>query len=173
MPCNVEVMIELCRKSATMPCYAHPGDAGMDIYAAEQVIIYPQQTVLIPTGIKFAIPYGYEIQVRPRSGISLNTPLRIPNSPGTIDSGYRDELYIIMTNNSPSACSCNTINDLLKKDELLQINQSGNGSYVINPGDKIAQIFVNPVPKIQLQLVSSVCNIGTNRCGGFGSTGTK
>jgi deoxyuridine 5'-triphosphate nucleotidohydrolase len=97
---NVEVFVELCREDAILPEYAKPGDAGMDVFAAEDIIIKPGQTVIIPTGLKLAIPEGYEIQVRPRSGISLNTPLRIVNSPGTIDSGYRDELGIIVNNSS-------------------------------------------------------------------------
>jgi len=97
---NVEVFVEICREGAVIPKYAKPWDAGMDICAAEDVIIRPGETVIVPTGLKMAIPEGYEIQVRPRSGISLNTPLRITNSPGTIDSGYRDEIGIIITNTS-------------------------------------------------------------------------
>ncbi|MDD4188959.1 MAG: aminotransferase, partial [Eubacteriales bacterium] len=83
----VEVCIEICRNDAVMPKYARPGDAGMDVFAAENCIIGPGQTAVIPTGLKLAIPEGYEIQVRPRSGLSLKTPLRIANSPGTVDSG--------------------------------------------------------------------------------------
>jgi dUTP pyrophosphatase len=95
---TVEVFAEICREGAVLPSYARPGDAGMDVCAAEDTVIMPGQTVVIPTGLKLAVPEGYEIQVRPRSGISLNTPLRLSNSPGTIDSGYRNELGIIMTN---------------------------------------------------------------------------
>lgn len=97
---EIEVFVEICREDAILPSYAKPGDAGMDVCAAENIDIGPGETVIIPTGIKLAIPEGYEIQVRPRSGISFKTPLRISNSPGTIDSGYRDELGIIMTNTS-------------------------------------------------------------------------
>ena len=89
---DVTVYLEICREDAIIPTYANEGDSGMDVYAAEDVLIEPGQTVIVPTGIKLAIPKGYEIQVRPRSGISYKTPLRISNSPGTIDSGYRDEL---------------------------------------------------------------------------------
>src|SRR5690242_5171457 len=98
----VKVFIEICRDGAVLPFYANPGDAGMDVCAAEETLIGPGETIIIPTGLKLAIPDGYEIQVRPRSGISFKTPLRISNSPGTIDSGYRDELGIIMTNTSES-----------------------------------------------------------------------
>ena len=84
-----EIYIEKCREDAKLPAYAHDGDAGMDLYAAEDVIIEPGKSALVPVGIKMAIPYGYEVQIRPRSGVSLKTPLRIPNAPGTIDCGYR------------------------------------------------------------------------------------
>ena len=79
-----EIYIEKCRDTAVIPAYAHPGDAGMDIYAAADVTVEPGRSVLVPTGLKMAIPVGYEVQIRPRSGISLKTPLRVPNAPGTI-----------------------------------------------------------------------------------------
>lgn len=77
----IDVYVEVIREGVKLPYYANPYDAGMDVCAAEDVIIEPGQTVIIPTGLKFAIPEGYEIQVRPRSGISLKTPLRLANSP--------------------------------------------------------------------------------------------
>ena len=95
-----EIYIEKCREDAKLPSYAHDGDAGMDLYAAEDVIIEPGKSALVPVGIKMAIPYGYEVQIRPRSGVSLKTPLRIPNAPGTIDCGYRDEVNVIVYNDS-------------------------------------------------------------------------
>ena len=97
---EIEVFVEIMREGVTLPAYANPWDAGMDVCAACDITIPPGETVIVPTGLKLAIPEGYEIQVRPRSGISFNTPLRIANSPGTIDAGYRDELGIIMTNTS-------------------------------------------------------------------------
>lgn len=159
---NVKIYLEVCREDAIVPTYANEGDSGMDVYAAEDVVIEPGQTVIVPTGIKLAIPKGYEIQVRPRSGISYKTPLRISNSPGTIDSGYRDELGIIMSNTSE------------KSDySLTEINSSGNkkGTYKINKGDRIAQIVLQIVPRINFIKVDSVKEIGTDRGGGFGSTG--
>ena len=97
---EVEVFVEVCREDVQLPEYANFGDAGMDIRAAVDIDILPGQTVVIPTGLKVAIPVGYEIQVRPRSGVSLKTPLRVVNSPGTIDSGYRDEVGVIINNSS-------------------------------------------------------------------------
>ncbi len=162
---GTEVLVEICRKGVTLPEYKNEWDAGMDVCSAEEVIIGPGETIVIPTGLKFAIPEGYEIQVRPRSGITLKTPLRISNSPGTIDSGYRDELGIIMTNIS-EVCSYD-------EETLLPLDSHGNrkGIYKIEKGDRIAQIVLQQVPRIQFKQVDSVADYGNNRGGGFGSTG--
>ncbi len=161
---NVEVFVEICREGAILPQYARPGDAGMDIFAAEDAIIRPGETVIIPTGIKMAVPEDYEIQIRPRSGISYSTPLRIANSPGTIDSGYRDELGIIINNTSHINCNSNKILTLGSKDNKM-------GTYRIRKGDRIAQMVLQKVPKIKFIITDSIKNIGENRGGGFGSTG--
>lgn len=164
----VEVFVEVCREAAILPVYANPGDAGMDVYAAEEVIIAPGETVVVPTGLKLAIPEGYEIQVRPRSGLSLKTPVRIPNSPGTIDSGYRDELGIIISNNSDrNVCEPGRA--------PFTLEEKGNrpGTYIVRKGDRIAQIVLQVVPKMVFTKVSSVKDIGQDRGGGFGSTGVK
>lgn len=168
---NVEVYIELCREGAKVPSYANIGDAGMDVYAAEDVIVHPGQTVIVPTGIKLAIPIGYEIQVRPRSGISLNTPLRLSNSPGTIDAGYRGELGILITNES-YLCGQSTET---QSTEIFTLSTKGNkkGTYIIKKGDRIAQIVLQKVPVIKFKIVDSVDDIGEDRGGGFGSTGVK
>ena len=85
----IPIPIELCHEKAKIPTYAKAGDAGMDIFAIEDITILPGETVIIPTGLKVAIPLGYELQVRPRSGLSVKTPLRVANTPGTIDSKIR------------------------------------------------------------------------------------
>ena len=157
----VDIHIEKCREDAIIPSYANQGDSGMDVYAAEEVIVAPGGSELVPIGIKLAIPTGYEIQVRPRSGISLNTPLRVPNSPGTIDSGYRDELMIIVSNSSTGG------------ENVYSLSEKGNkeGTYVISKGDRIAQIVLREVPVINWVETEDVESIGNNREGGFGSTG--
>jgi dUTP pyrophosphatase len=162
---GIEVLVEICRDDVVLPVYAKEGDAGMDICAAVSTVIAPGQTVIIPTGLKFVVPKGYEVQVRPRSGISLKTPLRVPNSPGTIDSGYRDEVGIIMSNTSdPSGPLENELIFISSKDNL-------KGSYQIMKGDRIAQIVLQEVPKMKLTVVDSVSGIGEDRGGGFGHTG--
>ncbi|MDF2986823.1 MAG: dUTPase [Eubacterium sp.] len=165
---SVEVFVEVCREDAVLPRYANQGDAGMDVYAAEEVIIAPGETVIVPTGLKLAIPDGYEIQVRPRSGLSFKTPIRIPNSPGTIDSGYRDELGIIVNNISDKSLS-----ESIQQPFTLDEKGNRNGTYIIRKGDRVAQIVLQVVPKMVLTKVVSVKDIGVNRGGGFGSTGIK
>lgn len=141
------VYIEKISDDIIVPVYASEGDAGMDIRASEDLIIKPHETKLVSTGIKIAIPVGYEIQIRPRSGMSLKTNLRIANSPATIDSGYRDELKIIVTNIS--------INDDL----------------VIKRNDRIAQMVLCKYEKISFKEVENITSIEGNRGGGFGHSG--
>lgn len=167
----VDVYVEVIRDGVVLPNYANPSDAGMDVCSAEDIIIKPGETVIIPTGLKFAIPEGYEIQVRPRSGISLNTPLRLSNSPGTIDAGYRNELGILMNNISP-------VNGNLPASDQsshFTLGSKGNqkGSYIVRKGERIAQLVLAEVPRMNLKRVESVSEIGTDRGGGFGSTGVS
>lgn len=161
---KIDVHVEICNEDAILPTYAHESDAGMDIYAAKEVTIEAGQTVIVPTGLKVAIPLGYEIQVRPRSGISVKTPIRVPNSPGTIDAGYRDEVGVILTNTSEAQ---------YKGEGPYYIDEKGNkkGDYIIRKGDRIAQFVLQRVPQINFVKVDSVAEIGENRQGGFGSSG--
>ena len=145
---EVTVYIEICREGINLPKYQNLFDAGMDVAAAEDVKLFPWKTVVVPTGLKMAIPEGYEIQVRPRSGLSLKTPLRIANAPGTIDTFYRDEVGIIVTNTDGTF-------------------------YHIKKGDRIAQIVLNEVPRIKWEQVNDITSIEGNRNGGFGSTGSN
>jgi hypothetical protein len=111
----------------------------MDVCAAAEVVLKPGETVIVPTGLKLAIPVGYEIQVRPRSGVSYKTPLRLSNSPGTIDSGYRDELGVILTNTSSRVEG--------DPEQCFDISTIGNrqGTYRIRKGDRI---LVKPGEKV-------------------------
>ncbi len=144
---SVKIAVQICREGVTLPAYAKKGDAGMDVRAAVDVTVPPLKTAIVPTGLKVAIPAGYEIQVRPRSGLSLKTSLRIPNSPGTIDSGYRDEVGIIVYNCDPD----NPLN--------------------INRGDRIAQLVLQKVPRIDFVPVDDILSVEGDRGGGFGHTG--
>lgn len=140
------IPIEICNPEAKIPEYKHDGDAGVDFYLIEDIEIPPHSTIIVKTGLKMAIPMGYELQIRPRSGTSLKTPLRIANAPGTIDNGYRDEIGILAWNTS---------------DEKLCFKK----------GDRIAQGVLNEVPKMKFNIVDDINTIVGNRNGGFGSTG--
>ena len=165
MPNQILVHIEKLNPDIKLPAYANLGDSGMDVMASEDIIINAQSTVIVKTGLKVAIPYGYEIQVRPRSGISLNTPLRVSNSPGTIDSEFRGEIGIIITNISTS------INNVSPITYFSLTSKGKQGNYYINKGDKIAQLVLQKVPRILWVEVNDIEKIGGNRNGGFGSTG--
>lgn len=154
--------------NAIIPSYAHEYDAGMDICASEDVLILPGETKLVPTGLAAAIPEGYEGQIRPRSGISLRTMMRIPNSPGTIDSGYRDQISIIMHNASFLA-----LTQMDTTPVTLDERNNRHGTYLIRRGDKIAQIVFARVAHAMVYQVNSLDGIGIDRMGGFGSTGIK
>ena len=165
----INVPIELCHPDAKIPQYAHESDSGMDVYALEDVTINPGETVLVPTGIKIALPPGYEIQVRPKSGRALKTKLRIANTPGTIDQGYRDEIKVIVENVEPPI---KHIDYVFNEDGAIEIRSILEGSpFYISKGEKFCQLVLAEVPKATFYTVNSVMDIGENRNGGFGSTG--
>lgn len=112
---KIKVYVEI-EKNGQLPHSGSIGAAGLDIYAAEDTVILPGETRLVATKLKIAIPEGYEIQIRPRSGLSLKTAIRIANSPGTIDSDYRDEIKIICENKNNFD---SWKDDLLRQPELL------------------------------------------------------
>ena len=165
---TILIPVEFCNENAKMPAYAHLTDSGMDIYALEDITIAPGETKLVPTGIKVAIPAGYELQVRPKSGRCLKTKLRVANTPGTIDAGYRDEIGVIIDNIEPFVKSA-------QMDETGRLyNVEFGSSYTIGKGEKFAQLVLCEVPKAafyQVESVNAIENDGRN--GGFGSTGVK
>lgn len=166
---SILIPIEFCNKNARMPIYAHETDAGLDIYSTEDINISPGETILIKTGLKVAIPVGYELQVRPKSGISLKTKLRVANTPGTIDSGYRDEIGIIIENIEQPIQDISyhfDTNNKIVIDSILH-----GKTYSIEKGQKIAQLVLNKISKANFILVDTVNKIEGDRGGGFGSTG--
>jgi len=130
-----------------LPAYSTEGSAGMDVRAAitENLIIQPGTIHLIPTNLQVEIPEGFEIQIRPRSGLAANNGIGILNSPGTIDSDYRGEIKIIMIN-------------------------LGSEPFTINRGDRIAQMVLSKFYKAKVQLVENLSESQRNE-GGFGHTG--
>ena len=152
-----------------LPVYAHETDAGLDIYAREEITIAPGETKIIGIGIKTAIPEGYAILIQPRSGQSVKTKLRIANTPGLIDSGYRDEIGVIIENIEPPFKDIDY--DFDDNGEIHIKSILHGQSYTIAEGQRFAQMRLVQVPKAEFVQVESVGEIGEDRGGGFGSTG--
>lgn len=167
----IQIPIELCHKDAAIPQYAHISDSGLDVYALEDITVKPGETLLVPTGIKVAIPVGYELQVRPKSGRALKTKLRVANTPGTIDQGYRDEIKVIIEN--VEAPIKDITYDFDEKGRPVITSILHGSDFTIGKGEKFCQLVLAMVPKASFYRVDTVLGIGENRGGGFGSTGLK
>ena len=141
----------------------------MDLYSPEEYTIYPGETKIIPTGIKCALPKGYAFLIQPRSGMSVKTKLRIANTPGLIDSGYRDEIGVIVENIEPPFKDIEY--DFDDNGEIYIKSILHGNSYTIHKDERFAQMRLVAVPTAALYEVDSVGEIGENRGGGFGHTG--
>lgn len=143
---KIDIKVKVA-EGASLPIYKTVGASGADICAFLQhpLLLAKDKIALVPTGLFFEIPLGYEIQVRPRSGLAAKNGVTVLNTPGTIDSDYRGEVKVILVNH-------------------------GNEDFIINNGDRIAQIVVAPLVQGNFLHATSLCN--TDRgVGGFGSTG--
>ena len=145
----VKILIKKTNRKVITPKYKTDGSSGVDLSAFldKEVVIKPNSSELIPTGLQVAIPEELEIQIRPRSGLAAKESIGVLNSPGTIDSDYRGELKIILFNHS-------------------------NKDFIINNGDRIAQMVLVPILKMEFEEVDSLPNTVRGQ-GGFGSTGKK
>lgn len=137
--------IKKLHDDAIIPNFAHKGDAGMDLYSIEEVVIPASESKLIKTGISIALPKNTEAQVRPRSGLALKHSVTVLNTPGTIDEGYRGEIGVILINH-------------------------GKEDFTVNKNMKIAQMVVKPIYDINILEVSDLDDTERGN-GGFGSTG--
>ena len=131
--------------AATLPSYAHPGDAGMDIRSIEDLVIDPGARKLVHTGLVMMRPPGYEAQVRPRSGLALRNGVTVLNTPGTIDEGYRGEVGVVLAN-------------------------FGSEPFRVEKGSKIAQVVVAPCTRAKIEETVEIDSTERGE-GGFGSTG--
>ena len=145
----VKILIKKTNNEVITPKYKTDGSSGVDLSAFldKEVVIKPNSSELIPTGLQVAIPGEFEIQIRPRSGLAAKESIGVLNSPGTIDSDYRGELKIILFNHS-------------------------NKDFIINNGDRIAQMVLVPILKMEFEEVDSLPDTIRGQ-GGFGSTGKK
>ena len=143
----VKVLVKKLHSSVNIPRYKTDGASGMDLMAfiKEPISVKSKTSSLIPTGLSVAFSEDYEIQIRPRSGLAAKNNISVLNTPGTIDSDYRGEIKIIIYNH-------------------------GNADFTINNGDRIAQMILSPVIKMQLEETDSLPDTVRGK-GGFGSTG--
>lgn len=144
----MNLKIKKLESSAIVPQYQSLGAAGFDLHALDTLSIAAGNTAMVRTGLAFQIPVGYELQIRPRSGLSAKTKIRVSNAPGTIDSDYRGEVLVILDN----------------------ISQNQADSFKITAGDRIAQAVLQKVEKLNFQVVEELDE--TKRADrGLGSTG--
>lgn len=175
---SVKVPIEIL-PDGKFPYRAHITDAGYDLFATKTAMILPGKSFIMPTGVKVAIPEGYELQIRPRSGISSKVSLRVANSPGTIDSGYRDEIGVILYNAGGDALTKSRTSNSGPIDitgELWDDPRAADlprDTIVVREGDRIAQMVLSKVTMADFYPVDSVSGIGEDRNGGFGSSGVR
>lgn len=141
----LKVKIQKISEDAIIPRYAHDGDAGMDVFSTKDCILMPNHRILIGTGLKMEIPNGYELQIRPKSGIALRNGITVLNSPGTNDSNYRGEIGVLLINHSSKPCK-------------------------IEKGQKLAQFVFNKIETAKF-IISEELSKTTRGEGGFGSTG--
>lgn len=203
VPVMTRLTFERIHSDAVLPKYAKDGDSGMDVYAVEDVMLAPGETALIPLGLLAAIPrhpfhelgYRWEMQARPRSGVSAKSALRVSNAPGTIDNTFRGELKIIIDNNAWAEFEVEHERDddtnAVTRVELNKMTSSyvrgidgghiftGNftanahGTYLIRKGDRIAQLVLVEVIRPQ-EIVEGKVSTDTDRgADGFGSTGVQ
>jgi dUTP pyrophosphatase len=170
---NLRVKIKRINENAVIPQYAHDYDAGFDLVATKDVVVEPGETVKVPTGLAFELPPNYELQVRPRSGVTLKTKLRVQL--GTVDAGYRGEVGVIVDN----------VKLLFSEDDELPGMRliDGNfhdtpyrsfprGTYLIRKGDRIAQAVIKPVEHAHFVEVDELSETARGT-GGFGSSGVN
>ncbi|NFR87771.1 MULTISPECIES: dUTP diphosphatase [unclassified Clostridium] len=139
--------IKKINEKAVVPNYAHEGDAGLDLYSVEELLLEAGERALIHTGIQIELPKNTEAQIRPRSGLALKHGITTLNSPGTIDEGYRGEIGVILINHSREC-------------------------FKIEEGMKIAQMVIKPIINVQIEEANEL-NDSERKANGFGSSGLK
>jgi dUTP pyrophosphatase len=153
-PSRVQVLISRLDPDLPMPCYAHPGDAGADLHARQDVFLAPGERALVPTGVAIALPAGYAAFVHPRSGLAARHGITVLNAPGTVDAGYRGEILVNL------------------------LNTDARQGFTITRGDRVAQLVVQRVSEAQFVEVGSLPGShrgdnGHGASGGFGSPSTS
>lgn len=153
-PLRVRVALHRLDPGLPVPSYAHPGDAGADLHAREDVVLAPGERALVPTGVAIALPDGWAAFTHPRSGLAHRHGVTIVNAPGTVDSGYRGELFVDLVNLDPRE------------------------PFTVRRGDRIAQLVVQPVARVEFEERDSLPDsprgeTGHGASGGFGDAGPR
>jgi len=142
---GMKLQVKKIHANAKVPAYAHDGDSGMDLFSVEEVELMPGETKVVKTGLQVSMPKGFEAQVRPKSGLAAKFGVTVLNTPGTVDSGYRGEIMVILAN-------------------------LGKDAYKVEKGKKIAQMVIARVEEAEVEEVEALDETARNT-GGFGSTG--
>lgn len=170
---QLNVKVKRLNDEAVIPKYAHEGDAGVDLVAVQDTVIEPGETKLIPTGLAFEIPPNFELQVRPRSGITLRTKLRV--ALGTVDSTFRGEVGVIVDNIAPiTHRTGNVLKRIDGSTETLHglSRYLDENTYIVRKGDRICQAVFAPIENAFINEVKTLSE--TKRgIGGFGSSGVR
>jgi len=143
----LKIQITKCKDNAVIPTYAKEGDAGVDLRSTEKYILKPGERTLVSTGIKIALPAGYEAQIRPRSGLAYKHGISLVNAPGTIDAGYRGEIGVIVINH-------------------------GQDDFIVEEGMRICQMVINKFEHANFEIVEELDDATERGAGGFGHSGT-
>ena len=143
----LKIQITKCKENAVIPTYAKDGDAGVDLRSTEEYTLKTGERTLVSTGLKIAVPKGYEAQIRPRSGLAYKHGISLVNTPGTIDAGYRGEIGVIVINH-------------------------GKEDFVIEKGMRICQMVINKFEHANFETVDELDEATERGTGGFGHSGT-
>lgn len=168
----MSIKIKRLHPDAVIPKYVHAGDSGFDLVAVDDVIVEPGKTVKVPTGIAFELPEGYELQIRPRSDITLKTKLRVQLD--TCDAGYRGEVGVIVDNIAPLNTEIPSDYGpvMISGDIYRMTGDLPRFSYIIRKGDRIAQGVIAPIAKVEFEEVDKLSDTERGNKG-FGSTGVN
>lgn len=166
---EIPVKIKRLHPDAVIPKYATDLAAGFDLVAVEDVIIAPGETKLIPLGFAVEIPEGFEMQIRPRSGVTWKTKLRVGNAPATIDADFRGEVKVIVDNISRDDWS-NAARRLDNSYDESTRDKCVAGSYIVSKGDRVCQGVISPVIRVDFHVVDEISKTERGD-GAFGSTG--
>ena len=166
----IQVGFKRLNDDAIIPTKAYPSDSGFDLYASEDVIIEPGETKVIPTGIAIKLPAGYEAQVRPRSGVTSHTKLRVQL--GTIDNSYIGEIGVIVDNIYATRRGLSkVIYTIDGNTEVMRDTKAFVGAFKVRKGDRIAQLVIQPLPAVETYEIDGEFDDTARGMNGFGSSG--